>query len=369
MIYYLFAFLIYAMLVAQIHRISAYPCSLQTSNHFSFWGILPFALLVHLRGPVGTDSSNYIEIIKKINTTGTFEGLELGFIYLIKGVLYISQNPLFICILIAVITTGVLLTASNTHVRAKFIFLACIAPVFYLDMTMNGLRYGLSFSFAMLAIAKFYQNKLVSSIGLAIISVLLHVSGFLLFLIVAITADSKEKFNQWVKLLISLSPIVLIQLFFTNHTSTQLNATAKYLAYCNIVSPTWYSGISTLILSLLTIYVLYKSENTRNSVVNHKLAALCFLAFLTFIIAKFSYAGLRLQLVLLFGMLLIMQYEPAFANVMKTTRKTGTLIIGYLGLLVSFKNIISTHGQGASPFSPYLFNPYIVELYTKLLNG
>ena len=64
-------------------------------------------------------------------------------------------------------------------------------------------------------------------------------------------------------------------------------------------------------------------------------------------------------------MLLMMQFKPRLAGVMDAKRKQGLLVIG---LLVFVKNLISTQGQGASPFAPLRVNPNIVHLW-NVING
>jgi hypothetical protein len=329
-------------------------------------GFLPLFLLVALRGSVGSDTAAYLNIVSVIQENGNFIGIEQGFIYLIKALLFVVNDPLQICVLVALITTIALLIASKSDERSLFVFVVCIVPLFYLDMTMNGLRYGLSFAFSMLAMSRFYQHHLLSSVVLGVVAVLFHVSGLFLFLISALLADNKYKFIRSLKLLGVLIFVVLAQYYW--QALGNLDAKEKYLAYKNITSPFWYSGLSTLIISWLLLYVLQGGKNDKALLTTHQFYMLFLLTLSTFILAKFSYAGLRLQSIVLFTMLLMMQYKPRLAKIMDATRKKRMLMIGCLGVLVFVKNLISTQGQGASPFAPWQVNPDIVQLW-NVING
>lgn len=352
----------------------AYTNFIRYKNLIFLLGLLPLFLLVAFRGSVGTDTAAYLNIVSVIQASGTFVGIEQGFIYLVKAFLCLSGNPMAVLVLLALVTTTVLLLASKTDDRALFVFIVCIAPLFYLDMTMNGLRYGLSFAFAMLTISKFYQHHLLVSVALSVVAVLFHVSGLLLFLIAALLADNKYEFVRWLKLVGVTLLVVLVQYYWADVIQSllgynifgQLDADAKYMAYKNFSSPSWYSGLSTLIISWLLLYILHGGNNDKALLEAHQFYILVLLTIMTFILAKFSYAGLRLQFVVLFAMLSMMQFKPALAGIMDKARRKGILAIGYLGLLVFVKNLISTQGQGLSPFAPWRFNPDLVQLWKVL---
>lgn len=69
----------------------------------------------------------------------------------------------------ALVTTTVLLITSKFDDRVLFVFILYVVLLFCLDMTVNGLRYGFSFVFAMLAMSKFYQHHLLFSVVLGVL--------------------------------------------------------------------------------------------------------------------------------------------------------------------------------------------------------
>jgi hypothetical protein len=145
-----------------------------------------------------------------------------------------------------------------------------------------------------------------------------------------------------------------------------LDAKGKYLSYKAYSSPSWYSGLATLIISWAILYVLYGGKNREALLTNQQVFALISLTLSTFLLAKFSYVGLRLQYVVLCTMLILMQFKPNLVGVMSQTRKRDLLVIGYLGLLVFVKDIISSQGQGLSPFLPWRINPDILRLWDSV---
>ena len=338
-------------------------------------GMLPLILLIVLRGVVGTDTQSYINIISQIKANGACQGIELGFIYLIKILLFVVNDPQQVCVLVGIITTAVLIISSKSDNRAIFVLIVCIIPTFYLDMTMNGLRYGLSFAFAMLAFSKFYSHNLILSVVLGVVAVLFHISGLFLFLIAALLADDKEELKRWIKLILVLFLVTLVQLYFIDIFKlfmsninqigmNNINLNEKYIVYKQYKSPYWFSGLAPMGISLALLYVLQRGNRDFPVLITRHFYILLALVGLMFAIAKFSYAGLRLQTVVLFAMLLMLQFKPGFSGVMNKKVKNGIFFVGCLGLLVFIKGVIQTESQGISPFSPWFINPAIKQLWT-----
>ena len=366
MIYYSVAFLCYLALIGPTYF---HIIKLRTS--IMFFSLLPLILLVILRGNVGTDTASYLSLINEISASGSVAGIEYGFIYLVKALLYFTNSHMLILVLIALFTTAILLSASKSTDRALFVFIICIVPIFYLDMTMNGLRYGLSFSCAMYAISKFYQRRLLLSCIWGIFAVLFHISGFLLFLIVALLADDEEELKKWVALIIVFLLVVFVQLYaldITNYINqigtNNINLNGKYIVYQQFKSPSWFSGLAPMGILLALLYILQRSNRESPVLSARHFYILLALICLMFAIAKFSYAGLRLQSLVLFAMLVMLQFKPGFSGMMDKKVKSGIFFVGCLGLLAFIKCVIQTEGQGISPFSPWFINPAIKQLWT-----
>ncbi|MFC7299249.1 EpsG family protein [Herminiimonas aquatilis] len=312
-------------------------------------------------------------MISEIQNNGVTD-LELGFVLFIKTMLLIGVAPQFILAAIACISTALLVYAAQLSKRSLLVCALCVIPVFYFEITMNGLRYGLSFVCMMCAVALFYQKRLYVCVILATCAVLFHLSGWLLILMMVFFADDKEEFKFWFVITIGLAVLILVlqnidqllHLFVINIADSGVNLSNKVSAYSNFPSPSLLSGIGPLTLSLLALVLIKRADEANHAVRVRRFYFLLLAAVGTFIIAKFSYAGLRLQFVVLFFMFLILQFKPAFeciGNVKRGKNILATMVlIGFLGMAAFIKNALMTEGQGLSPWLPYSFNPEIIHL-------
>ena len=367
--YYILAFAIYCFCIAVLIRSNA----TQSPVRIFVFGLLPAFFLVLFRGNVGTDTAAYLRIISDIQNNGVTD-LELGFVLLIKTMLLIGMAPQFILGAIACISTALLLYAAQFSKRSLLLCALCIVPVFYFDITMNGLRYGLSFACVMCAVGLFYQKRLRLCVIFATCAILFHLSGWLLVLMMAFFADDKEEFTFWFVITIGLGVLILalqnfaqvLYLFNLNIAGEGVDLSNKVSAYSNFPSPSLLSGIGPLTLSLLALALIKKADDATQAVRLRRFYLLLLSAIGTFIIAKFSYAGLRLQFVVLFFMFLILQFKPAFESIsnVKTSRNILVImtLVGLLGIASFMKNALMTESQGLSPWLPYSFNPELIHL-------
>lgn len=91
------------------------------------------------------------------------------------------------------------------------------------------------------------------------------------------------------------------------------------------------------------------------------------LIFLTFIVAKFSYAGLRMQFSVLFSMFIAMQFKPHYVSDVNFRMDKKLLylmtFIGLLGVASFLKNAYVSCGQEGSPWLPYSINSDISNYF------
>lgn len=361
MVYYISAFLIYGLALIYLLQEGRRRRGLLFISAMS-----PLVLLALLRGGVGTDTASYLSIVDEIENYGTTSvAVESGFVLLIKAMLYLGAEPMQILVLVGFITTAVLISASLTSGRATLVSALCIVPIFYLDMTMNGLRYGLSFAFAMYSIALFSKNRVIVGSFLAVCSVLFHISGLALFAIMALLASNKIELRRWIALSVGLALVVFVQLHGSQQTETaqqtQINFAEKALIYTHFPSPSILSGLAPLVLSIIVIFLIFSVDQMSNGIRSRRFYILSALVILTFVVAKFSYAGLRLQFVVLFAMLVALQFKPEFsvASIQAKGVRRAMAIVGVLGAFAFLKNIYLTEGVGATPFLPYSINPAV----------
>lgn len=370
MSYYILAFAIYSFFITLLMRRNA----TQSPARLFVLGLVPAFFLVLCRGDVGTDTAAYLRIIDDIQNNRPTD-LELGFVLLVKTMLLIGMTPQFILAAIASISTALLIYAAQLSQRSLFLCALCIVPIFYFDITMNGLRYGLAFACTMCAVALFYQKRLYLCVIFATCAVLFHLSGGLLVLMMALLSDDKEEFRYWTYITIGLGVLIvtlqnvdqILYLFDLDVFGTGVDLNNKISAYSNFPSPSLLSGVGPLTLSLLTLVLIKKEDNATKNVRVRRFYFLLLATIGTFVVAKFSYAGLRLQFVVLFFMLLTLQFKPAFesvGNVKRSKKMLATMmLIGFLGMAAFMKNALTTESQGLSPWLPYSFNPELTTLF------
>jgi hypothetical protein len=198
---------------------------------------------------------------------------------------------------------------------------------------------------------------------------------------VALLADDKAEFKRWLALIAMLLLAVLAQLYlpdffkYLNHVQNldlhvqnldlhvqNLDLPGKYSLYRQFASPSWYSGLAAMAMSLALLFILQYGSRGNPLLGTRHVYILLALVGLTFGIAKFSYAGLRLQFVVLFAMLLMMQFKPQLEGIMEEKIKRGIFIVGCFGMLVFMKNIIQSVAL-ESPFIPWSVNPVIKQLW------
>jgi hypothetical protein len=368
MLYYALAFAIYGFAVTAIIKRETHRRLL-----IFVLGLSPIFFLVICRANVGTDTAAYLRIISDIsNNIPT--GLELGFVLFVKAMLFLEMSPRLILMVIAFITTSLLVYAASFSQRSLLLIALCFVPLFYLDMTMNGLRYGLSFAFAMCAVGLLYQNRFRLCVIFAACAVLCHLSGWLIFVLMAVFSDERKEFEKWSVLTAGLGVLILILqnvdsvVSFLGSVSKQeigVNLPAKVSAYMHFPAPSILSGLAPMALSLVALVLIRRVDRGSQVIRLRRFYLLLLGVVTTFVIAKFSYAGLRLQFVVLFFMLLCLQFKPVFV-IPDNIRKDRTILavltlVGVLSVAMFVKNALVSEGKGPSPWLPYSFSSQLLD--------
>lgn len=324
--------------------LARYACEYEPA--FFAIGILPLVFLTTFRGNVGTDTSTYLDIIRATKESTELVNIEPLFYGLSSGLMFLFGNERVVLALIGVLITFILFLASSKLEKSNSVFGACIIPIFYQGMTMNGVRYGLSFSMVTLACVFLLRGYRKGFFFIALLAGLIHVSGLMLALLFYIFFEKK------IKLHIFLSPLLVGGLLLFVFSDIIL---IKLPYYMDFKSPSIFSGASILVLSLLAIYVLGSMEDS-DFYFSFRGFLIIFLVLSSFLLSKFSYAGLRFQSLVLFLIFLIMQYQVASKKIVVENRNYIILVfIGLLGLGFNFNNYIDEGFDGESPFLPYKF--------------
>src|SRR5690606_26097299 len=126
---------------------------------FLLVGFLPLMLIASLRGYVGTDTSTYVQLIDdNLKNKGGYE-FEPGFDLLSGFLAYITNDAFLVVLIISAIISMVLIVSFVLLDRQGVLFSFCVIPLFYFQMSMNGLRYGLAFATVVLAYSFYCKGK------------------------------------------------------------------------------------------------------------------------------------------------------------------------------------------------------------------
>ncbi|MPM80464.1 hypothetical protein SDC9_127511 [bioreactor metagenome] len=125
----------------------------------------------------------------------------------------------------------------------------------------------------------------------------------------------------------------------------------KEYAYSLYYSPNNFSGVAPLLLTILfhLNFTINTKKKNRSSLIHLILIA----EVVSFLIARYSYAGLRLQGAFMFAMILFLKNNWQFIQHRKRNLQI-LAIISLLAFLISIKNISSSL-ESDSPFLPYTF--------------
>lgn len=335
MIYYIFPYLCIVLMSILSLKIKG-----NGYKFLFFVSLIPATLVVVLRGLVGTDTETYISILDQsiFSIKENARGIEPFFLVFAKIRHYFDLNSQYVLNSFSFIMIFVLYLFFSKTKQRSLIFCSLVFPIFFYDMTMNGLRYGMAFAFACWFIVdssnslKLNKNKIMY-----FISFLNHKSS-LLFL--SFKLLQKASLKNFLIIIFSTSAVFFILKSYLLY---------KISDYSDFVSPSVFSGSQPLIVTFLILLCntyFYKNNLRRN-------VFLFIIQMLLFILTKFTYAGIRFQFLELFYIIVILCNDE---YILRHRKYIFLLfIIGILGFVLRLNNFISTSGQGGSPFLPYSF--------------
>lgn len=307
-----------------------------------FISLIPATLVVILRGLTGTDTATYISILDQniydINTN--IRDIEPFFMLFAKVKYYLDLNSQLVLNFFSFLIILLLYTFFLRTKQRFLIFSFLIFPIFFYDMTMNGLRYGMAFAFACFLIVENsnYLYKFTKNKFLFIFSFLNHKSS-IVFLIIKFMQNLSFR-SFFLILVVFLTGFIFLSDYFVY----------KLTDYSELSSPSIFSGVQPLVIAALILFfnsVFYKNNLRRN--------VYLFLIQLAFyIVTQFSYAGIRFQFLELFYILVILTQDND--NIPNYRAYLYLLfLIGLLGFCLRLNNFYSDFGNGLSPFLPYAF--------------
>lgn len=306
---------------------------------------LPMFALVWLRGTVGVDLPMYVQSIEVIQQSGGYTFLfEPGFEFLILALGHVSSDPMISVKLIATITTLLLLSTKwRTNTAHQVIGLGVI-PYFYLDMTMNGLRYGLAFAIMLASLNSLMSTQRSRYASSTLLAASMQVSSLYLSSILAILLKP-----NWKYIVFTLTLLFGIALIGSEYFLIKASANS------DLSKPGITAGVAPLFLSFLVLTGCWKSKTILQSH-RRKLQALFILSISTYFVTQISYAGLRFQQLNYFLILLFVIYASEKSELKGSKIILATLILtSVISSAFRLNNFQSEAGIGDAPFVPYKF--------------
>jgi EpsG family len=308
-----------------------------------FVGLIPSIIFVIFRGNVGTDTGTYLQMVQDIGLNPTAErndfDIEIGFYLLLKAFSSLFHHPRVVINLVTAIIATYCINIFSRSKEQFLVFSFLVFPLFFFDMTMNGLRYALSFLLAKHASDEYANNNKFKSLVLFVACISFQLSGLLVFLLLRIR---NFKFST---IAFALPLAMIFYSIFDERLAY------KFIAYTQLESPDFLSGVLPLGVFLACYFNMMLID--RKFV--KKFIPLLILEVASFILAKFTYAGLRFQLLILFVFFCLISE----VNLNEYKRKVVVLflffLIGLIGFAGTLKHYVDDANMPPSPFLPYRF--------------
>ena len=341
MIYYILPFLVW---LAFCTWKELYTTTRLRFPHYVF--ALPLILLAILRGEVGPDTTTYIQNAQDIVWWGgQASANEVGYELLVRGLAIFTGDPRLVVGLISLIAAVLFFVMLHIWADGRYILSLVLIPVCYFDFTMNGLRMGIAFPLAVIAILQLENKRPVLFYALAIASISVQMTAALLLLMLLLARwGVKLSFKGAIYgLLVGASVLYPAYCFFGDRI------VYKLLSYSVMSSPTSLSGAGPLLISFCaSALALWISEK------RHRYLGFTFLCIqlACFRLSSFSYAGLRFQEMALFAQLLALSYWTIWP--LKKKQFAAIALLCCLAFSWTARNFIASSGE-PSAFIPYRF--------------
>lgn len=305
-------------------------------------GLLPAILVSVLSGDCGTDKAYYYSWIED-TYNGNIEKIvyEPGFKYLTYFISLIEPHEYFIIPVIAAITSSLLLYSFSENRWQLLVFTFILFPFFYYDMTMNGLRYGLSFALCALAAKKQAENNTILFFVFGVLAISMQYSSMIIVVLIYFSQVKLEKIH--LLFLLILGYVVSQMLDFSYFDN-------KVDLYKDLTRPSGISGLSPLVLFII-IFAL-------NWYLNKKVKTIFFILLVlelaSFLLSLKSYSGLRFQNLVIFALIIFISF---FQEIQPFKKQYIMLffMIGFLSFGLKIRNFMNEDEEGTTPFLPYEF--------------
>ena len=316
--------------------------------------VLVLGFFAVVRGNVGPDTVAIYQAAAHSLLADGFGAshFEPGFRALLYGLVCWTDSAQLAVRGIALTFTILLLSFASTANRAESWFLlALFIPAFFLAVSFSGERIGVAYAVLLLSVRAYRLGRPYRWKALYWGSLLFHYSS-LVVLIYTLLVESRFRARRFVATAATSICVTVLLAYFL-----QAYVLSKYTAYAlsGYESPNALSGLSQIAIVVVILAGL------RHFRINRQLRRRILWVTITFciifwIIARYSYAGLRLLDLMAFALPYSLVRAIARGDAVLTQRAKGVFVLaGLIGTVFLFRNMIMEQKMSISPFIPYYF--------------
>jgi len=318
------------------------------SKKVTLWtviGAVPMIALVLLRGNVGTDTPIYISIIEvyrdnPIDPPQLFEPLfELVLINI-----SLLPIPSWAVLALVSLSTTVLFIRGWIRIEPTLVIFTGVYAQFFVDMTMNGIRYGLAFALIVFGSRFLLEKKMYFFWTFVLAATFVQVSSALLAVLLYFLHE-----QRWRTVFYTIALVGLVGMSFSDRLLI------KIVAYQLEHIPSGLSGLMPLTAIWLTLGVWITDTNARRQA-TLKIIGLAAISIAFYLLAQVTYAGLRFLQLTLFLSALTFACHLKGSHI-RMRHRTAILLIAiglFLGVMKLRHYSESIDGAQAQ-FIPYKF--------------
>lgn len=307
---------------------------------------IPMFVLIAGRGMVGTDSAVYVQSFDIIRYQGMLaSSFEPGFTVLVEVLSWIFRDSFDILIVLGSATALIMLCAALLLERSPLLFMTIVMPFFMLDMTINGLRYGLAFAIVALGAAALARGWLKAFIACCVLAASVQVSSVLLA--IGLWALIEARIKTFIGAGVGLVGVLVV---FGSYLEDKVSQNTDISGL---------GGLSGIIPLAATVAIVVAIRYSDRPIVTSRLPVFAILGMqlASFGLARFYYAGLRFQSLFLFLLYLFVVLSIRRSAVQLSGERlfTGSLLATLALCSVSRLSNFRDDTTGPSPFNPFYF--------------